>query len=86
MGLTPDVDSCNGKFSYDLFSLFTYKHRNSNVETVAEKLVFFLKLHMLEKENTEIRNRRGVLVYMNSLISSMGTTFLDYLLLASLNW
>lgn len=45
VGVTPDVDCCKNKFSYDLFSLFACKHRNSNVETVAERISVFHKIH-----------------------------------------
>lgn len=47
LGVTPDVDCCNNKFSYDLFSLFTCKHGNSNVETVAETISVFHKINRL---------------------------------------
>lgn len=66
VGVAPDADSCNNNFSYDLFSLFTHKHRNSNIKAVAETISLAVKLresHMLEEENTQIFNSQGVPIH-----------------------
>lgn len=45
MGVTSNVDCCNNKFSYDLFSLFTCSHRNANVEIVAVTISVLQQIH-----------------------------------------
>lgn len=86
MGVTPDVDYCNNKFGYNLFSLFTYKHGNSKVETVAETISLFHKItYDREGKYSNMQQARCPHSYEFTVTSNIGTTSLDYLLLVSLN-